>query len=703
MTENYLNFAGQLITLVASLWDERCPPLERKINQYLMNATRSDLSFFMHSPLADADLFIQVIGDVELSESIRVPIESDFSRRLMKANGPICTGDELYVELGLLKCLKKQLKNTENEIFHNLLIIPFSTNDCPRPSCYYALVNSSLRIGALDRNKTLVYECLMFCKAIVLNTYVSDLEKVHSDMCSNVLTNTVLAFSTIDNEAALATVLQQQAAKMMNASFSKVYFFREIKKKELAIVLEVGQPTSKLLTPQISEINLRTYVSTPEIIINKEPSKAFHFSEIVKKDFKKIKTLMSFPTFYCGDANGHMEVMNKKISGGFNRDDEDYARCLGAINGLAVEAMWKLREFRLDNSRRDAIDCILMRRAGIHCERLHDVLYCQDLHSYDYLLEYRFRPYDVPEEHVLCILMGMFDELDFIQSMKLDEPVLLRFLMSLRKAYGNLPYHNWYHGFGSAHFVFVLIYRLSLLKQGVLTEIEGFALLLAALTHDVDFRGCTTQFQLYAGENMASLYSSAGGVQQRLALTVVLQMITHPRCNLLSKLDLDDFKNFVNVFQILMLDANLAYHMNKMSEIYLTTFRAYDRNYTQDVRMLLSLLLTCSDLSDYTRPWYYFVEIHERQMGEYFRENQNSSDGVFELDEAVLTPKVQMELQANFIRCLILPLFENLYIKYPTTYECHKRAEVNLEILDELIDTLDKYPEHTLADLYRAH
>uniref|UniRef100_A0A0A9WTX0 3',5'-cyclic-GMP phosphodiesterase n=1 Tax=Lygus hesperus TaxID=30085 RepID=A0A0A9WTX0_LYGHE len=693
---------GKLFALLSSLWDQRCPPIERKINKYLMSVTGAGMTFFMFLPLSETDLIINVVGDTELQEPFTLSVGSDFTRRLLKSKTALFTDDLTYIDPTLLSLLNKHLKMAINESCRNILVMPVQTQDSPLMSCFFGVANSSLRICGMDRNKTLIQECLRYCKGLVLNTYTSDMENFHGEMCRNVLKNTLLGFMNIDNEKALATVLQQQTAQIMNAHHSKVYFFKEAYDKGSAQVLELVRPNVKE-PPTIVETVLKSYISTPEIIVNKDPKDAFQFTEILKKNFKpKIRTLMSFPTFYDGFANGHIDVINKKTRGGFNKTDEEYARCLGAFDGLIIEAMWKLRSQHKTNEKLEQVDCVLMRRAKIHCGGVQEVLYCGDLHSYDYLLEFRFQPYDVPEAHVICILMGIFDEIGFLKSLRIDETYLIRFLISVNRAHTCLPYHNWYHGFASAHFVFVMFYSLSLLKTGIFTDIEGFALLIAALTHDVDFRGCTTPFQVCAGDNLGALYSSAGGVQQRIGLTSVLWMITNEQCNILSKMDLDEFKTFVSVLQILFLDSNLAYNVDKMSDVYLMTYRKYDRNNTIDVRMLLSLCLTCACLSDYTKSWQYFMGAHDRQMLEYNRTDDHTYvSGVFDLEDVSFNSKIQVELQVNFMRCLVLPAFENLYIMFPTTYECHRRAEQNLLVLEELLESLQKFPDTSITDLYR--
>lgn len=51
----------------------------------------------------------------------------------------------------------------------------------------------------------------------------------------------------------------------------------------------------------------------------------------------------------------------------------------------------------------------------------------------------------------------MFLDLDFIERFHIDYEVLCRWLLSVKKNYRNVTYHNWRHAFNVAQMMFAII------------------------------------------------------------------------------------------------------------------------------------------------------------------------------------------------------------------------------------------------------
>ena len=56
-------------------------------------------------------------------------------------------------------------------------------------------------------------------------------------------------------------------------------------------------------------------------------------------------------------------------------------------------------------------------------------------------------------------------------------------------------YHNWCHGFTVAHFAYLVLKNSRLMEAGVVSSLEAFALLIAAMCHDLDHRGTNNSYQ----------------------------------------------------------------------------------------------------------------------------------------------------------------------------------------------------------------
>lgn len=112
----------------------------------------------------------------------------------------------------------------------------------------------------------------------------------------------------------------------------------------------------------------------------------------------------------------------------------------------------------------------------------------------------------------------MFLDMDFVERFHIDYEVLCRWLLSVKKNYRNVTYHNWRHAFNVAQMMFSILTVIICLKNltvslngyynnvilhlqatqwwKVFGEIECLALIIACLCHDLDHRGTNNSFQI---------------------------------------------------------------------------------------------------------------------------------------------------------------------------------------------------------------
>lgn len=112
----------------------------------------------------------------------------------------------------------------------------------------------------------------------------------------------------------------------------------------------------------------------------------------------------------------------------------------------------------------------------------------------------------------------MFLDLDFVERFHIDYEVLCRWLLSVKKNYRNVTYHNWRHAFNVAQMMFAILtvkiyfyllllsfnfypWLLKIYNQAtqwwkIFGEIECLALIIACLCHDLDHRGTNNSFQI---------------------------------------------------------------------------------------------------------------------------------------------------------------------------------------------------------------
>jgi cGMP-specific 3',5'-cyclic phosphodiesterase len=83
--------------------------------------------------------------------------------------------------------------------------------------------------------------------------------------------------------------------------------------------------------------------------------------------------------------------------------------------------------------------------------------------------------------------------------------VLFRWVMTVKKNYRKVTYHNWRHAFNVAQTMFAML-KCGAMEFG---DTEKLSLLVACFCHDLDHRGTNNAFQSEVESAIAQLYSTS--------------------------------------------------------------------------------------------------------------------------------------------------------------------------------------------------
>lgn len=195
--------------------------------------------------------------------------------------------------------------------------------------------------------------------------------------------------------------------------------------------------------------------------------------------------------------------------------------------------------------------------------------------------------------------LQMFADLNFLHKFKIREDKLMRFLLLVHKGYRDTPYHNWTHAFSVSHFAYACMKNLKLIERGILTDLQGLSYLVACFCHDLDHRGTNNSYQMHVKSPLAKLYSSEGSVNERHHLSQAICILNEQNSKILDSLSTDEFKECIDYIRELIIATDLAQHFRIMSDLK----ELNSDNIYKNPRLLMSLLITCSDLNDQIKPW----------------------------------------------------------------------------------------------------
>jgi len=266
----------------------------------------------------------------------------------------------------------------------------------------------------------------------------------------------------------------------------------------------------------------------------------------------------------------------------------------------------------------------------------------------------------------------VLDHLGLFEEFVIPKDALEPYLRSFKGGYSKkTPYHNWAHAFDTFHKVFAMM-TTDILSPGTLPIVDEFALLLAALGHDMHHPGMNNQFLVNRRDELALRYNDNSVLENHHASAT---------CTLLEKFT----KEFIGVFatrfrKVLVasiLDTDMARHHEQLAWMDTTeidTFAASASEEPLEPESALKLggvILHCADLSHPTLPWVLHHRMSLCIAQEFYAQFQEESRlGLPSLPFMGKDPNDMVGLaptQVGFIRFVAVPLWTALGRLIPGT------------------------------------
>jgi hypothetical protein len=193
-----------------------------------------------------------------------------------------------------------------------------------------------------------------------------------------------------------------------------------------------------------------------------------------------------------------------------------------------------------------------------------------------------------------------------MEKCNIDPDSLRAWAGAARRMYRDNPFHSWFHGFSVYQMSF---YQLQFPKMTRhLRFVDIFALLVAALCHDLDHPGCTNSFLIQMEDELALRYNDVSVLENHHASLA---------CELLRKDDTRINAGLTKSSQLIfrrtiikcILDTDMTHHSQLCQKILKTQPADIQQNtlpeskYDEVRQFLLSSMIHTSDLSAQVLPW----------------------------------------------------------------------------------------------------
>ncbi|XP_041376655.1 cAMP and cAMP-inhibited cGMP 3',5'-cyclic phosphodiesterase 10A-like [Gigantopelta aegis] len=252
---------------------------------------------------------------------------------------------------------------------------------------------------------------------------------------------------------------------------------------------------------------------------------------------------------------------------------------------------------------------------------------------------------------------------------------LCRFIMTVRKNYRPLAYHNWVHGFNVAHGLYCMIKT----NPEHFGTREAMALVIAGVCHDLDHRGYNNVFYEEFNLPLADLYGTSVMEHHHYKHAVtILQLEGH---EIFSFLPSHEYKKMLLIIRDAIIATDLSVYFKIQKEVS-ALFDSDSFNLRNDhcKGLLRSLMMTAADLSVVTKPWdtqeAMVMRIYEEfyVQGDLEKECGLQPAEIMDRNNRDVTPKQQV----GFIKFICQPLYTVLARILPGTKPLLQNTESNL-------------------------
>lgn len=132
-----------------------------------------------------------------------------------------------------------------------------------------------------------------------------------------------------------------------------------------------------------------------------------------------------------------------------------------------------------------------------------------------------------------------------------------------------MPYHNFYHCCDVAHATFRFI-KLST-RRTDLSSMECFALMIAALCHDMDHPGLQNSFLVETKHALATVYNDRSVLENRHISCLYSVVADHPEADVFQFLDNASWKEVRKIIIESILHTDMVKHFGMVSKVSLVS------------------------------------------------------------------------------------------------------------------------------------
>ncbi|KAH8310282.1 hypothetical protein KR044_000444 [Drosophila immigrans] len=317
------------------------------------------------------------------------------------------------------------------------------------------------------------------------------------------------------------------------------------------------------------------------------------------------------------------------------------------------------------------------------------------------LYSFTFTDFDLVDDDTCRAVLRMFMQCNLVSQFHIPYDVLCRWVLSVRKNYRPVKYHNWRHALNVAQTMFAMLKTGKM--ERFMTDLEILGLLVACLCHDLDHRGTNNAFQTKTESPLAILYTTSTMEHHHFDQCVMI--LNSEGNNIFQALSPEDYRSVMKTVESAILSTDLAMYFKKRNAfLELVENGEFDWQGEEKKDLLCGMMMTACDVSAIAKPWEVQHRVAKLVADEFFDQGDLEKLQLNTQPVAMMDRERKDELpkmQVGFIDVICLPLYRVLCDTFPwiqPLYEGTLENRRNWQDLAEKVEMGLTWIDHDTID-----
>ena len=264
----------------------------------------------------------------------------------------------------------------------------------------------------------------------------------------------------------------------------------------------------------------------------------------------------------------------------------------------------------------------------------------------------------ITKEPAFEVGLYIFNTLGLCDRFSIDNQTIRKFLSIVDHSYNK---NNFYHN--SLHAADVTASTLFLIQKGLsrcgnLVDLDVFALIFAAICHDIAHPGFNNSFLVATGHELALRYNDQSCLENMHA-NKAFSIIQAEGCRITSKMAKADFQRFRKSAVAAILSTDLQVHFPKLHEFKANLDKKLDISDDKFRALAIQICLKCADIGHGAKKLEIHIDWTNLITKEFF--NQGDKEKAANLNVSPLCDRencIVSKSQIGFLEVLVRPLFK---------------------------------------------